>query len=184
MINTLIACAQYMAIFKIVSSFLPITASLFPAQLKSSGQEFVWKLNPWKNIHWVVTRTGMRTTATTTKITRPQNPPVLVYQASWVHVGTPPPIPAHCISASLHFLSQLSRGLSLPPTLSSQPEGCVSIGDVTILWENQFLVVKHWSVSLTFTPNLMWDFNPNLATAAFDQIMRHFEKDFRLPAKL
>ena len=27
---------------------LPITASLFPAQLKSSGQEFVWKLNPWK----------------------------------------------------------------------------------------------------------------------------------------
>ena len=176
-----------MAIFKIVSSssFLPITASLFPAQLKSSGQEFVWKLNPWKKyLHWVVTRTGMRTTATTTKITRPQNPPVLVYQASWVHVGIPPPIPAHCISASLHFLSQLSRGLSLAPTLSSQPEGCVSIGDLTILWENQFLVVKHWSASLTFTPNLMWDFNPNLATAAFDQIMRHFEKDFRLLAKL
>ena len=157
---------------------LPITASLFPAQLKSSGQEFVWKLNPWK--------IGMRTTATTTKITKqqPQNPPVLVYQASWVHVGIPPPIPAHCISASLHFLSQLSRGSSLPPILSSQPEGCVSMGDVTILWENQFLVVKHWSASLTFTPNLMWDFNPNLATAAFDQIMRHFEKDFRLPAKL
>ena len=74
----------------------------------------------------------MRTTATTTK-QQPQNPPVLVYQASWVHVGIPPPIPAHCISASLRFLSQLSRGLSLAPILSSQPEERVSIGDVTIL---------------------------------------------------
>ena len=171
-----------MAIFKIVSSFFYRSQPVFSQRSWSHlAKNLCGNLTPEKNIHWVVTRTGMRT-----KITKqqPQNPPVLVYQASWVHVGIPPPIPAHCISASLHFLSQLSRGLSLAPTLSSQPEECVSMGDVTILWENQFLVVKHWSASLTFTPNLMWDFNPNLATAAFDQIMRHFEKDFRLPAKL